>query len=550
MKLSKKIPSGFPLRGKENLMIAKSYLFVGEPKKAVDYLTRVIYLRRGTREACLAHLMLAEVDILLNQTKKAVQELKNLLYSYCAKDIKDRTLALLYYLKKIRYSTLKIAGPEEVKKAISEMYELKGIYFLKRGKLKQAEGSFFSYIDFGGNYKKAAKLFFDLAEKYFAKGNRAKAKLFYKLIITKWEGTTQSLLSKFRLYQIAYEEILIKELVPPVTKRNLLFYISVVKMKFPHTKLVEDASYLETKIYFEDGKYDKARKSAVYFMKNFPKSKRVSEVKKIYCTCVTTLLKNYLENHKLEEAISFEKEEDPWIKESSCGKVFFIMGNLFFKYKLYPKAVYEFIKAWENTISPQDEKELFLKLCFLAVEENDTALAKDLLNVLEKQYKNKIKNNFLYFYIKAYFELKKDIAKAEVYLKGVLSSKIDDYFKFKLLRLFWEQAMKLKLYDKALTYLKNPYFKADLQDYIVMLIATFNENRGVFLKVLKIAEKKYPENSRIKWISAYFMEKNGNIKLSSKIWKSILNGTFYENELARSYEKMRKLVEEAHKLVF
>ena len=71
-----------------------------------------------------------------------------------------------------------------------------------------------------------------------------------------------------------------------------------------------------------------------------------------------------------------------------------------------------------------------------------------------------------------------------------------------------------------------------------------------FEKTLKIAKNKFPENSKIKWLEAYYLEKKGNIKASAKIWKDLIKGNSLENELAKSYEKMKDLVERTYQIVF
>jgi len=42
------------------------------------------------------------------------------------------------------------------------------------------------------------------------------------------------------------------------------------------------------------------------------------------------------------------------------------------------------------------------------------------------------------------------------------------------------------------------------------------------------------------WLEVYYLEKKGNIKASAKIWKNLTKGNSLENELAKSYEKMKR----------
>jgi len=108
----------------------------------------------------------------------------------------------------------------------------------------------------------------------------------------------------------------------------------------------------------------------------------------------------------------------------------------------------------------------------------------------------------------------------------------------------------LKKYNKALKYTNNPFFKAKAEDYIILLVETFYTDKPLFEKTLKIAKNKFPKNSKIKWLEAYYLERKGNIKASAKIWKDLTKGNSLENELAKSYEKMKNLVERTYQIVF
>jgi len=99
--------------------------------------------------------------------------------------------------------------------------------------------------------------------------------------------------------------------------------------------------------------------------------------------------------------------------------------------------------------------------------------------------------------------MQKDLEKDEYYLNLTLNSSLPKEFKEKLLRYFRDKAIALKKYNNLKKYNKakytnNPFFRAKVEDYIILLIETFYTDKPFFEKTLKSAKNKFPENPKIK----------------------------------------------------
>lgn len=253
--LHRHLPTLVQLSPEELLIIGESYFRVGEPEKALDLVERALSLRRGTELACEASLLRVKIFLILGREREAKKELFNLEENYCKESLGEKLLLLKNYL-------LKRGKP------LDELLEAKLNYYLKKGLVKEAEREIFEYLNLTGNYNKGKEFFYKLAEAYYERKEILKAKKYYQLIITEWDPSKESFLSKFRLYQIAYERATIKELLPPKTIEDLLLYIALIKSKYPKEKIAEEASFLEIKIYYEKKDWERARERAKEFLKN------------------------------------------------------------------------------------------------------------------------------------------------------------------------------------------------------------------------------------------------------------------------------------------
>ncbi len=546
IEISKKISILFPLTAKENLMIAESYLRLGYPQKAIEYANRVLFLRKGTFEACEARLIQLESLIVLNQLKGIKKQIKNYLNSFCGERFGNQAKALLHYLGIKNQVNSKLLRDE-----VGKVVKARALYLLRNNKPEEARKNLFLYLNVYGNLEDASSLFFELAEVYFKNHQREKAKVLYKLIITQWEGSKEAFLSKFRLYQIAYEQILIKELVPKETIEALLSYISQIKTRYPKDKIAKEAHLLELEIYHQYKNYKLLRKSAKQFIEKYPKDAVIKKIYKYYCESISNIFKKTYEQKRFDKLFVLEEEDRKFLKKTNCGYPYYILGNVFLDYNFFSYASYEFIQAQELGVDKKIEPDLLLKLSLVAHETGEEQLFKKLFSLIISKYKKKLlKKDPFYLYLQTIYESYKDFNTAQNYLKLALNSNLPQFYKQELLKFFRDRALILKNYEKALEYTENPLFKAQPEDFILLLLSSFENNPQIFEKILKKAKKRFPENFRIKWIEAYYLEKHGKIKAADKIWQELKKGSQYSSKIAESYEKLKKLIEKTYNLAF
>jgi len=548
--LLKDLPPDFSLTPEENLIVAESLLKSGSPEKAIDFSEKVISVKKGTTEACVANLIKNKALIIKGNYKEAKINLKAFLESYCEEALKNEAKVLLYFMKELSSDEFKKIDKNLAKRVLGELYKLRGFYFVKKGELKKAEDDFFTFINVYGTYKEAPELIYKLADAYFNKGEREKAKAYYELIITNWDGTKEALFSKFRLYQMAYEKILIKELVPEKTIQDLISFATLIKSKYPEEKIAEEASFTIIKVNFENKNYLSAKKSAIEFLKAYEKSSLAEMVKNYYCESMGFLFEEDLKKGNISSIVKSEKEDKEFLEKTRCGKAYYALGDVYFNYNFYSKATYCYIKAYELGGSKELISKILLKLGLMALETENMDIFDDIFTLLEKEKTEEIKNDPYYFYLKAFYELRKNFKNGEYYLNLAINSSLPENFKEKLLRYFRDRALFLREYNKALAYTLNPFFKAKAEDYILLLLETFYNDKTTFEKTLEYAKSKFPENSKIKWLEVYYLEKKGNIKDSEKLWEELTKGDSLENELAKSYEKMREFIERTHQTIF
>lgn len=548
--LLKDLPSDFSLTPEENLIVSESFLRSGYPEKAIEFSEKVISVKKGTKEACIANIIKIKAFIIKGDYKEAKKKIKDFLDSYCESTFKNEANVLLHFIKELPSEEFEKLEKNLIKRVLGELYKLRGFYFIKRGDLKKAEDDFFTYINVYGTYKEAPELIYKLADALFEKGEKEKAKTYYELIITNWDGTKEALFSKFRLYQLAYEKVLLKELLPEKTIQDLISFATLIKSKYPEEKIAEEASFMVVKVNFENKNFLSAKKSAEDFLKIYEESPLANKIKEYYCDSLSSLFKDALKKGNFSLILKSEKEDKEFLEKTNCGKAYYTLGNIYLDYSLYTKATYCFIKAYELEKNKDLIPQILVKLGLIALETDNIDLFSDIFTFLEKTNSGKVAGDPYYFYLKGFYEMQRDLKSGEYYLNLAINSSLPEILKEKLLRYFRDRAVLLRNYNKAFSYTLNPFFKATPDDYILLLLETFYTDEKLFEKILEYAKDKFPENYKIKWLEAYYLEKKGNVKTSAKLWEELTQGESLENELAKSYEKMKKLIEKTHQTVF
>lgn len=548
--LAEKLPSSFILRPEENLILMESFLKVGDPEKSLLLANKVITVKRGTREACLAESFSIKALLVLERFPEAQVRITKFLDSYCEEDLKTEMRMWDKFLKKYSWERWSSEEIELWKKTGLDIYKWRILYLIQKKQLEKAEKEISYYLNVSGRYSEGEELFFKLAEAYFKIGKRDQAKKFYELVITEWDATPSALFSKFRLYQIVYERTPIKKLLPHQTIKDLLFYISQIKSKYPEEDIAEEAHLLEIKIYSEEKDYEKAYLTSSEFINKYKKSIFLSEVWQSFCQNFAQYLNLKIEKEELIEVFDLERKNKEYIEKSKCGEVYYLIGNIFWNYQILTLASQFYLKSWDQGISKNLEPTLYFRLAFLAKETGEEEIFKNLFKIIENKYVSLLKEEPLYTYLKFFYELEKNVFLAEKYLLELINSSVDQRLKEKALVKMWERFLFLKKYEKALDYLNNPYFPLQVENLIILLSETFEYNPKLFPKVLELAKKKFPNHPQIKWLEAYFLEREGEIEKALALWKELTESSGLEAELAKSYQRWQELVEKSRKIAF
>ncbi|MFN3567453.1 MAG: hypothetical protein ACK4UR_00890, partial [Caldimicrobium sp.] len=391
---------------------------------------------------------------------------------------------------------------------------------------------------------------FQLAEANWERGEILQAKKYYQLIITEWDLSKEAFLSKFRLYQIAYERATIKELLPPKTIEDLLSFINQIKIKYKEEKIAEEASFLEVRIYYEKKDWEKARLKALDFISNYKDSIFLNKVKEIFCKASLFLVPEYFTKGKLPELQRIAKEDKGFFEKLECGDFYYALGDEFLKYNLTSIALYYFLQTYNMKLSPEVIGDYYLKLAYLSLEKKEMELATLLFNYIKQIGSSEVKNKPEYFYIESYLVLKKDFNKGLQLLPKILNTNLSPYLKHKLIYTAYMEAIKLKKLNIAYNLLRNPFFEAKLEDYLILLTESFEKDHKIFEELLREAKKKFPKSNRLLFLEAYYLERKGELKASQEIWEKLNQEASLEGRLAKEFIKLQELAEKARQLVY
>lgn len=547
VQLFNKLPPSLQLSPEEFFMLAESFYQTGEPERAVDLAERASSLRRGTDLFCSAELLKIKSRYLLGKEKEALKDLNELEKGFCAELISDKSKVLRGLLAK-RWET--DVDPHLIKTEVEELYVAKFNYLLKKGDLKEAEKTAFTYLNLTGEYQKGKNFFFSLAETHFKKGEVPRAKKYYQLIITEWDPSKESFLSKFRLYQIAYEATRIKELLPPKTIEDLLMYITQIKAKYSSEGIAEEASFLGIQIYFNQKDWERTRKSAKEYLKIYPESNLLSKVYRYYCEASISLVPAYFLQGKIGELQKIALEEREILEKAGCGVFYYDLGKEFYRYNLYTLSSYYLLLAQDLPLPGEVLPDYYLKLAFLAEVKGEEEVSDTLLSYLQKNFPKSMGAQPEYLFLKTKKALIKDFNSGVNLLRETLKTALPSAFKRELIFQALKRAIKEKRFTLAYDLLQSPDYDAREEDYLWILSETYSADPKLFERILTEAKKRFPKSSSILWLEAYHLERKGELKKTSNLWGNLTQGPNLENRLAQQYEKIRKLTERAQRLVY
>lgn len=547
VRLHQRLSPWVQLSPEEMLIIAKSYFITGNLEKALSLAEGAISLRRGTEVACEGTLIKIKSLYVLGKEKESLRELLALEEGYCKEILGEKLKAFRSYITKKERETI---DPNILNSLFKEIFEAKINFYLKKGLLKEAEKGIFDYLNLTGEYRKGKDYFFKLAEAYFERGEVLKAKKYYQLIITEWDPSKESTLSKFRLYQMVYERATIKELLPPKTIEDLLLFIVQIKTKYPQEKIAEEASFLEIKIYFDKKEWEKVREKAKEFFQKYEKSLFYNQTRDYFCKASFDLVPDWFKRGKIQDLQKIAESEKDLFKRLNCGDFYYALGSMFLRYNLYTPSLYYLLSTYNINLSPELLPDYYLKLAFLAIEKSEPELAQMLFLYVKKKWGGSLKEKPEALYLEAYFALDKDLNLGMKQLHNLLRSTLPSYYKKKLLYEAFQKAIEQNKFSIARSLLQDPNYEARIEDYLILLTATFDNDPKFFEDFLREAKAKFPKNDKLLFLEAYHLERKGEFRESSVLWGKLDETKNWEGRISETYEKLQKLSERARKLVY
>jgi len=547
VKIIEKMGPFVKLSAEEFLMGAKAYLFSGNPEKALDFAERARTLRRGTSLFCEGGLIKAKAYMSLGKKDLALKELKALEESFCKEEFSEEIKLLKAYIEE-RFT--EEVDPKRLKALLQEVLLTRFNFLIKNKKFSEAEALAFEYLNLTGDYRRGKDFFFKLAEAYFREGKVKEAKKYYQLIITEWDLTKEATISKFRLYQIAYERAPIKELLPSKTLDDLLMFIQQIKNKYRDDQvLLEEATFLESDVNFFRKNWERVRSLSKEFFKSFPESRFLPKVKEYYCKASTSLVPLYFLQGNLKTLSEMAEGERDSLYETGCGDFYYALGKEFFTYKAFGKSLDYLISAYFLKVSQENKQDLLLKLAYLCDFYQEKEAFELLFKTLEREEKS-LQNVPLYAYLKGKALLNRDFEKAISFLKelknqGTLNEALlkELYFQAFL------KAITLKRYGKARELLKEPYLDEE-RPYLLLLSETFERDPKLFAELLKEAKTRFPKSKEVAFFEAYYLEKKGEIKKAEALFGNLTKSEGIFQEISKTQKRLEELMERAENLLY
>lgn len=549
IQIYQKLPPRAKLPAEELYKIAESFFQTGHLERARDLAERVIGLRRGTSLACRAQFLKAKALFVDGKEREAQKIIQGLKGTFCEDELKEELSALGYLL--FGRKDLAVEG-KVLKRTFEELGRARFSLHLKQGKLKEAEKAVFDYLNLSGDYLSGRYFFFKLAEAYFNRGDLLSAKRYYQLIITEWDHTKEAFLSKFRLYQIAYERATVKDLLPQKTIEDLLMYITQIKNKYPEEPIAESALFLSIRIFFDRKDWERTRERAKEFLSLYPESQSKTQALSYYCNATSSLVPLWFLRGDTGRLLEISEQEKELLEESKCGVFYYSVGSEFYKYKLWEMSAYFLLKAYGLPLPDNYQPDYFLKLASLADERGDYATFEELIKIIEKKWGKALGNYPEFLYLQFRRAIKVDPDRANRILSELWKTPLSTALKEDSAQILFLRYIEDKKYNLAHSVLRTYLFASGTENYLILLYETFQRDPKLFETILEEAKRRFPEDPRIIWLEAYHSERKGDLSKVRELWKKLeeKEGKDFERELAQQYEVMKKLVDRARNLIF
>ena len=547
------LSTSYELSNESLLILAKAYLELEDFGKALFY-ARLVEKKASQRDLyCEAKALVAQGYLGARLKEKAVAKAREILASDCSDRIKARALEVLVEggsppaeIQDLfrKFPTLKLYTPK--------FFKYLGDFYLSQKKLEEAGKAYLRYLNLSGKEEEAPDLLFKLAEAYFHQNQLKKARLYYELILTAWPHLDEAKFAKFRLYYLNY--VLNKKLGLPTTKERkiLLPLFKEFQQKYPTQKITEEAQALAVRLYLEDKKPEKAFFTAIDFLKKYPQSEKISEVRSLLCEADYLYLQKLYGKGMDFEILDLNRKYQRFLRAAACGAHFYWIGKVFEKYHLEIQARYYFLQAYEFGVPRAWEPDLLLVLAEKTLHQDKLQMARQILKELAKKYPFYIQNPD-YLYLKALYAYKtRNWMEARKFLKDILSQKkLTPEVKRKALRALFSLALDSKDIDLAFSLLKDRKIPSSEDEFAFLVQMTLeNEDYLRAKKILALGEKRFPDSVTLKWLKGLLFERLGQEREALEVWKELSRQENKEGKLARGILKSLELVEEARKVIY
>ena len=466
---------------------------------------------------------------------------------------KAQALSFLLRLGEEPQKFLSYLKNEEVRRYAPEVVKALIFYYLRQGKLAQAEEEVFKYLNLSGHEKEAPVLIFQLAEAYFKQKNYRSARRLFALLNTTWPYRKEASFARFRLLEMRY--IFEKKIGQPQeqTRKLLLAACKRLKKEYPDDPLIEEVHALECTLLLEGKMIQEALESAWSFLARYPKSSYRSQVLQVVCRAASLWEQKLLAQKAFPEAILFFREHSQTLREARCGLAFYRAAEAYLALNLRGEALVTLLAGYDLKLSQAWAPDYLLTLVDLLLErgqKDDLSLARRLLRKIQRQYPSAAKSPYFAF-LKGVLATKRGrYMEALRALASASKEAGDEALEKRAQEAYLKLLLRLGRYAEAFALAKKDpkAYQLELKD---LARASIEEERWTLAQqVLSFLQEKFPEDPEVKWLLGTLYEKEGEGEKALAVWKELQGDQSLYGQFARDLLKAADLIEEARREVY
>ncbi|MBX6423062.1 tetratricopeptide repeat protein [Thermosulfurimonas sp. F29] len=542
----------YELAPEDLLLLARAYLDVQNPGNALFYAHLAEKKARKPGVICEARVIAARAYLLNRIHQKALLMARKILKDSCS----DETVALALEILleagvPVREVQKYLAQNPNLKLYAPKIFKYLGDKFLSQGRLPKAERFYFRYLNLSGREEEAPPILLKLAEAAFHRGEVRRARLYYKLLATVWPHRDEAQFAKFRLYHLTY--ILRKRLgLPTLEQRKALIpIINELRRKHPENPITEEAQSFEIELYLEDRKPRKAFETALDFVQRYPKSGHLARVYRLLCEAENLYLSELFAQKNFSAILSLDRRYQKFARKATCGAHFYWVGKVYEHFYLDIVKDAYFLQAFEWGVPDAYQPELYLSLIEDALRERHLPEARDLLRTFVKKFPFYAQHPRYRYLEASYWYSIGNYRRARGILADLFKQKVGSAsLRQRILQTYLSLALTTKDIDLALQIISAPGFKTTDDDFAFLVqLALENQDYLRAKKILKMARKKFPDSTTLKWLAGVYYEKTGR-REALEIWRALASENSTEGRLAKGILRSLELVEAARKVIY